>query len=131
MLLMLSSGQLLTNVHSDEECLGVFCPIHNPSQHTLREYPLSFSGTHFYRILPDNSLRVDPDDYLLNKNGYAILINALRCPECFDYIESKNQHDFVKCSCDLCFVDGGHTYIRRSESGIDCSQVEWKENNVK
>ena len=70
MLLMLSSGQLLTNVHSDEECLGAFCPIHNPSQHTLREYPLSFSGTHFYRILPDNSLRVDPDDYLLNKNGY-------------------------------------------------------------
>ena len=130
MLLMLSSGQLLTNVHSDEECLGAFCPIHNPSQHTLREYPLSFSGTHFYRILPDNSLRVDPDDYLLNKNGSAILINALRCPECFDYIESKNQHDFVKCSCDLCFVDGGHTYIRRSESGIDCSQVEWKENNV-
>ncbi len=42
-----------------------------------------------------------------------ILRNAIRCKHCGDVIESKSRHDFVWCSCESCFVDGGHDYLRR------------------
>lgn len=42
-----------------------------------------------------------------------ILKNAIKCKHCGDVIESKSQHDFVWCSCESCFVDGGHDYLRR------------------
>lgn len=31
---------------------------------------------------------------------------------CGDVIESKSQHDFVRCSCKRSFVDGGGAYSR-------------------
>ena len=42
-----------------------------------------------------------------------ILKNAIKCKHCGDVIESKLRHDFVWCSCESCFVDGGHDYLRR------------------
>lgn len=36
----------------------------------------------------------------------------LRCKLCGDVIESKHRHDFVWCSCQSCFVDGGDDYFR-------------------
>ena len=42
-----------------------------------------------------------------------IIKNAIRCKHCGDVIESKSRHDFVYCSCEACFVDGGHDYLRR------------------
>lgn len=39
--------------------------------------------------------------------------NAIRCKHCGDIIESKNIHDWVQCSCETCFVDGGLDYLRR------------------
>ena len=33
--------------------------------------------------------------------------NKARCKKCGDIIESKHQHDFVRCSCGEIFIDGG------------------------
>jgi len=42
-----------------------------------------------------------------------IIKNAIRCNLCGDEIESRHVHDFVRCSCKACAVDGGHEYLRR------------------
>lgn len=42
-----------------------------------------------------------------------ILVNKIRCNLCGDEIESKHRHDFVKCKCGACAVDGGRDYLRR------------------
>ena len=44
---------------------------------------------------------------------YMIIRNAIRCNICGDEIESKQCHDFRRCSCGACAVDGGHEYLRR------------------
>lgn len=46
-----------------------------------------------------------------------IIHNRIRCKICGDIIESKHRHDFVRCKCGACFVDGGHDYLRRGWDG--------------
>ena len=43
----------------------------------------------------------------------TIIRNAAMCLECDEVIESTHRHDFVKCSCENLFVDGGLDYVRR------------------
>jgi hypothetical protein len=38
--------------------------------------------------------------------------NRAKCLKCGDVIESKSRHDFVYCSCEEIFVDGGQDYFR-------------------
>lgn len=109
--IVLSGGQLFERTHNEDQCLGDTCPLHNPSDHIYREDPLFFNGTHMYRIHNGETI-VDPDDYLFNKNGSAILKNSAKCLKCNVEIESVFQHDFVSCPCNDVFVDGGFTYIR-------------------
>ena len=45
--------------------------------------------------------------------NYRIIKNAIRCKHCGDVIESTFRHDFKRCSCKKCAVDGGHDYLRR------------------
>lgn len=51
----------------------------------------------------------------MNKENKTTKIkrNAVKCLICNDIIESTHRHDFVICRCGACFVDGGHSYIRR------------------
>ena len=42
-----------------------------------------------------------------------IIKNAIQCRKCGDIIESYSVHDFKRCSCETCAVDGGHFYLRR------------------
>lgn len=42
-----------------------------------------------------------------------IIHNRIRCNHCGDIIESFSVHDFKRCSCGACAVDGGHEYMRR------------------
>jgi len=37
---------------------------------------------------------------------------GLRCKLCNDTIVSMSHHDFVRCRCGACFVDGGGSYFR-------------------
>lgn len=41
-----------------------------------------------------------------------IIKNAAECALCHDVIESLHRHDFVWCSCQEIFVDGGTDYLR-------------------
>lgn len=38
--------------------------------------------------------------------------SAALCLKCDDIIESRHRHDFVRCSCESIFLDGGREYIR-------------------
>lgn len=38
--------------------------------------------------------------------------NRAKCKKCEDVIESKFKNDFVKCSCDEIWIDGGQEYYR-------------------
>jgi len=44
--------------------------------------------------------------------------NKAQCLLCNDIIESKHRHDFVKCKCGSCFVDGGLEYLRRGANNF-------------
>ncbi len=41
-----------------------------------------------------------------------LIKNAIQCKECGDIIESTHTHNFVRCSCGSCAVDGGLEYQR-------------------
>ena len=47
-----------------------------------------------------------------------IIKNAIRCKKCGDIIESEYTHDFKRCACGACCVDGGRSYLRR------CGNIE-------
>ena len=49
-----------------------------------------------------------------------IIKNAIRCNLCGDEIESKSVHDYVRCKCGACAVDGGHEYLRRCFKSEEC-----------
>lgn len=49
-----------------------------------------------------------------------IIKNAIRCNLCGDEIESRYTHDFVRCGCKACAVDGGHEYLRRLSRSDGC-----------
>ena len=49
-----------------------------------------------------------------------IIKNSIQCKLCGDIIESKSRHDFVKCKCGSCAVDGGHDYLRRCATNGEC-----------
>ena len=57
-----------------------------------------------------------------------IIKNAIQCKLCGDIIESTDRHQYAKCKCGACAVDGGHDYLRRSfkdEGGyIELSVIE-------
>ena len=50
----------------------------------------------------------------------TIIRNAIRCRLCGDEIESKSRHEYVRCRCGACAVDGGLDYLRRSFQSKDC-----------
>ena len=43
-----------------------------------------------------------------------VLTNKIRCNLCGEEVESTAQHDYVKCGCGACAVDGGRAYLRRT-----------------
>jgi hypothetical protein len=59
----------------------------------------------------------------------VITRNAAQCALCKDIIESKDRHDFVKCSCGEIFVDGGHSYFRGGTKNIENFISLLEENN--
>jgi len=111
--IVLSGGQVLSTTHKDGQCLGKHCPLHNPSNHEYRNFPLFFNGVNMLRKISESETVVDPDDYNLNNLGFAVLKNSAKCLNCEEVLVSENRHDFKQCSCGNVFVDGGLHYIRR------------------
>lgn len=50
----------------------------------------------------------------------TIKSNVIKCKICGDVIESKRRHEYVKCRCGACAVDGGLDYLRRTFKSRDC-----------
>lgn len=121
--IQLTSGQRLSAVHKASHCEPRNCPLHRPSEHEYRDLPLFFTGTYMVRLTgevddtnPTGQI-IDPDDYLYNINGEAILRNSAQCLGCEEEIVSSFRHDFVTCSCGNLSVDGGGSYLRRVTNG--------------
>jgi hypothetical protein len=107
-------GRVLTH-HNGNVCFGQYCPLHNPSDHSLREYPLDWDAKAgvMVRVLPDGGTEIDPDEYRLHSPEKYLYRNAAKCKGCLEILESTYRHDFVSCSCGNLSVDGGHDYPRR------------------
>lgn len=138
--LILSSGQQVNSFHREGTCAGEFCPVHNPSDHPLLEFPLAFNGRHMLRLLselPVSSIvgvdiaqiegsqlvTIDPDDFYLSKTGRAIIRNSAFCGACGEHIVSRGQHGYTACGCGESSVDGGAFYLKRSGQTLDTSIV--------
>ena len=69
---MLSEFESVKNVHSRDKCVGA-CPLHNPSNHDMRDYPLHHRNDRgiFERICSHVVGHPDPDayDYLEQRLG--------------------------------------------------------------
>jgi hypothetical protein len=57
------AGQMLTNVHDRADCTGGACPIHSPSDHRMRDWPLNWRDDRrlMERICPHGIGHPDPD----------------------------------------------------------------------
>jgi len=42
---------------------------------------------------------------------------GMYCPDCKEVIYSVNRHDYRKCTCGKCMVDGGKDYFRTNMGG--------------
>lgn len=54
---------------------------------------------------------------------------GIRCPDCNDIIYSRAQHDFIRCDCGSCYVDGGFEYFRCG--GEKLNKIERMQINLK
>ena len=59
----LESGQVLGNVHDEDKCAGENCCIHNPSNHSMIEFPRYWREDRglMERICPHGVGHPDPD----------------------------------------------------------------------
>ena len=44
----------------------------------------------------------------------AGFLNAAKCLNCGDVIQSRFRHEYVSCKCGAVSVDGGTSYVKRS-----------------
>lgn len=59
---LLPNGELLSGVHAEGTCFGEHCVIHNPSNHGLRDAPMTWvSGKGLLRRCVHNKMHPDPD----------------------------------------------------------------------
>lgn len=61
---ILSSGEVLVHVHSEQKCAGEACCIHNPSDHHMRDWPQSWRSDRriMERICEHGVGHPDPDE---------------------------------------------------------------------
>ena len=52
-----------------------------------------------------------------------LFINAIVCPECKDYVRSRNRYDFKRCKCGKCFVVGGSWYSQYGGNPISIIEM--------
>lgn len=67
------------------------------------------------------------NDLAVPVKEYRLTRNAVQCNVCKDVIESKHVHDYQRCSCGACMVDGGLDYQRLAlpDTGfVNLSQYE-------
>lgn len=75
--------------HDASSCIGEVCPIHNPSDHCMRSFPMYWRGDRrmMERICPHGIGHPDPDDLagkkiLLGKNYEKYAFDVHGCDGC-------------------------------------------------
>ncbi len=70
---VLESGQELHNVHAPEDCIGRACCIHEPSDHSMRDFPRYWREDRgiMERICPHGIGHPDPDDIAWQVMAFA------------------------------------------------------------
>jgi hypothetical protein len=58
------TGQIINNVHDEEDCKNGYCPIHNPSDHPMKKFPTNWRHDRgiMERMCPHGVGHPDPDD---------------------------------------------------------------------
>ena len=62
----------------------------------------------------------------MNNKKSNIITNKIKCINCGDVLESKEENDFKRCSCGKVAIDGGHDYLKRignEEDYIELSEM--------
>lgn len=75
------SDIVIHNVHPEDECIGVYCPIHKRSDHHMREYPQYFRADLgiLERTCPHGMGHPDPDEYAISKDIYLAIHGCDGC----------------------------------------------------
>lgn len=128
----LSSGQQIFGFHKSTHCNNATCPVHNPTDHRYRDYPLMFNFNVFIfeREITDEKGRTqtvpDPDDAKVKESVGGILYrNSIRCLQCGHDVTSVYRHDMKTCPCGAVSVDGGSAYQR-----ILGNREDWKDTSL-
>lgn len=63
-----------------------------------------------------------------------LIKNAIQCLNCGEIISSAFRHDWQRCECGNCYVDGGLAYQRvgfteNSAGFVDLSEYEGEDND--
>lgn len=77
----LPNGQTIEHVHNASKCRGNVCPIHNPSAHHMRDWPLQWHGK-LQRICPHGQVHPDPDEALWHVRTGHGEFTAHQCDQC-------------------------------------------------
>jgi hypothetical protein len=86
-------GTVLVNVHTQDQCAGQSCCIHNPSQHHMALWPHHWDREkQMLRECPHGYLHPDPDDLAFKRHMHANVAarRALhRCDGCCQPVAQK------------------------------------------
>lgn len=63
----------------------------------------------------DEQMYVGAFDEIDDETRY---VSAVHCEDCDELIYSVFRHDYVACSCEKHFIDGGRNYIRTSSPNV-------------
>lgn len=79
---VLEDGSTLYNVHSDLDCAGRYCCIHNPSSHPLSSADRTWIDGQIWRVCEHAKIHPDYDDvaYKIMRDG-EVEIQHTCCPE--------------------------------------------------
>lgn len=70
----LAKNEIISHVHLRKDCKGVYCALHNPSDHSMRSFRLHYRhdwGGFFERICEHGVGHDDPDNYNSKHNMHG------------------------------------------------------------
>ena len=69
------------DTHDEDKCKGESCPVHNPSSHHMRKWPLNYRMDRGIteRICKCGIGHPDPDDYICNKDSVHAIHGCCGC----------------------------------------------------
>lgn len=94
----------------------VQCPCGACAVDGVKSYLKRIGDPHNYIELSVTEKKANPlaKSLLYDPATQIIKVNKIQCTVCREIIESRHVHEYRKCSCGCCGVDGGDEYLRRT-----------------